>query len=143
MAGEELIRVPTSVGFCKEFLGYRIMSTMISYCGLDCSGCPIHLATLERDSAKQQEMRMGIVRMCNEHYGMNVHFADVTDCDGCSTETGRLFSGCAKCGIRTCAIGKHLSSCALCSEYACGRLLRHFENDPGTRARLDSMRKPS
>lgn len=114
---------------------------MIAYCGLDCEKCPIHLATLEPDRSKQLSMRLEIARICTQQYGMDLLPRDVTDCDGCSAQTERLFSGCARCEIRRCALDKNLTSCAICAEYACENLLKHFETDPGARTRLDSMRK--
>ena len=119
------------------------MNTMLAYCGLDCTHCPIHLATLEQDPSKQRTMRADIARLCAEQYGMNLLAQDVTDCDGCRAQTGRLFSGCAKCEIRRCAIGKNLVSCAICSDYACEKLQKHFETDPTARTRLEAMRSPS
>ena len=119
------------------------MNTMFAYCGLDCAGCPIHLATLEPDESKQRAMRLEIARICTEQYGMNILPKDVTDCDGCCSQTGKLFSGCAKCEIRKCAIDRKLMSCALCADYACQKLLKHFETDPSARTRLEAMRRTS
>jgi hypothetical protein len=116
------------------------MNTMIAYCGLDCAGCPIHLATLELDESKQRTMRLEIARICTAQYGMSILPKDVTDCDGCCSQTERLFSGCAKCDIRKCAIDRKLTSCAYCSDYACQKLLKHFETDSAARTRLESMR---
>ena len=42
---------------------------MIAYCGLDCEPCPIHLATLEPDPAKQRAMRVEVARVCSEDEG--------------------------------------------------------------------------
>ncbi len=113
---------------------------MIAYCGLDCGGCPIHLATLEQDRSKRQGMRLEIVRICSQQYGMDLLPKDVTDCEGCRSQKGNLFSGCARCEIRRCAIEKKLMSCAFCSEYACQKLLKHFETDPSARTRLENLR---
>jgi hypothetical protein len=115
------------------------MDAMIAYCGLACDPCPIHLATLEPDRLKQQSMRAEIAKICTEQYGMNLRVLDITDCDGCRTG-GRLFSGCAKCDIRKCAIERKLESCAFCDEYACEKLLKHFETDPSARTRLEGLR---
>ncbi len=116
------------------------MDPMIAYCGLNCQSCPIHLATLEPDSGKQQSMRVEIARLCKEQYGMDVTMRDVTDCDGCCAQAGRLFYGCAKCEIRKCAVGRELTSCAFCTDYACEKLLQHFQSDPSARMRLEAMR---
>lgn len=56
---------------------------------------------------------------------------------------GGCFSGCAKCEIRTCTIGKNLTSCAFCTNYGCDKLLKHFETDPTARTRLEAMKRPS
>lgn len=116
------------------------MNSMIAYCGLDCQTCPIHLATLERDDAKRQAMRVSIARICSGQYGMNVLPQDVTDCDGCRGETGRLFSGCVRCEIRPCAIAHKLESCAFCNEYGCDKLVQHFRSDPTAEKRLHAIR---
>lgn len=116
---------------------------MIAYCGLNCSTCPIHLATIEPDRGRQQAMREDIARQCTEVYGMNIDPKDVNDCDGCLSPTGRLFSGCAQCEIRKCAIGRKLLTCAFCPEYPCELLRKHFALDPSAQSRLDAIRYPS
>jgi len=119
------------------------MNTMTAYCGLACDTCPIHLATLESDSSKRQTMRAAIAQTCREQYGMNLQLQDITDCDGCRSETGRLFPGCTSCEIRNCATGRELTSCAFCSDYVCEKLLKHFETDPSAQARLEKLRSAS
>jgi hypothetical protein len=86
-------------------------------------------------------MRVEIARMCKEQYGMNYEPEDVTDCDGCRTEGGRLFSGCINCSIRACAMQKALENCAYCSDYACRRLSKFFAKEPSAMTRLDEMRR--
>ena len=117
------------------------MSELIAYCGLNCSGCPIYLATIETDLSKQQQMRIEIARQCNELYKMSMKSEDVTDCDGCIVNTGRLFTGCVNCKIRICAMEKGLESCAWCPEYACESLEEMFTHDPEAKVRLEQMRK--
>jgi hypothetical protein len=46
------------------------MSTAPAYCGLICDTCPIRLATAETDQAEQEKMRAEIVRLCQQHYGL-------------------------------------------------------------------------
>jgi hypothetical protein len=71
---------------------------------------------------------------------MEMQLQDITDCDGCCAGTGRLFSGCARCEIRKCAIERELTSCAYCIDYCCEKLLKHFETDPSARDRLEKLR---
>jgi hypothetical protein len=113
---------------------------MIAYCGLTCDSCPIYLATLEQDKSHQQTMRVSIAKLCSENYGMNLRPEDVTDCDGCRANTGRLFSGCWNCEIRKCASQKDIENCAYCIEFACDKLKDLFQHDPGAQIRLEKIR---
>jgi hypothetical protein len=115
------------------------MNIMIAYCGLDCQSCPIHLATHEPSESKSREMRISIVRICSEQYGMNLLPDEVTDCDGCKSNTERLFSGCLRCDIRSCAMDRKLESCANCDEYVCDKLQNHFKADPSAKIRLQTL----
>jgi len=114
---------------------------MIAWCGLNCETCPIHLATLEPDKAIQRLMRTSIAETCTTIYGMTLQTEDITDCDGCRTNTGRIFSGCLDCGIRKCASAKNIGSCAYCNDYACDMLQKHFSLDPGAQSTLDEIRQ--
>ena len=114
---------------------------MIAYCGLECESCPIHSATLEKDRSSQLTMRVSIAQQCSERYGMTMKPDDITDCDGCIVDSGRLFSGCLKCEIRKCAGLKNIENCAYCNDYACEKLMDHFLLDPGPQARLDEIRQ--
>jgi hypothetical protein len=116
------------------------MDEMLAYCGLVCNTCPIHLATKEQGQEKKREMRVEIARRINKLYKEKLKAEDVTDCDGCSTEGGRLFSGCKKCQIRKCAKGKAVENCAYCSDYACEKLKKFFATEADAKARLAVIR---
>jgi len=111
-----------------------------AYCGLVCETCLIHTATLEKDKAKQQEMRISIAEQCNKLYGTNLQPGDINDCDGCKIDAGKLFAGCDHCEIRKCAMNKDLENCAWCSDYACDTLEKHFSLDPEAKKRLQEIR---
>ena len=117
------------------------MDKVISYCGLICETCPIYLATREQDQEKRYKMRVDIAQQIKEHYGQECKPEDVTDCDGCKTESGRLFSGSQNCEIRKCATGKDIENCAHCNQYACERIEKFFATDPDARVRLDAIKK--
>jgi histidinol-phosphate/aromatic aminotransferase/cobyric acid decarboxylase-like protein len=116
------------------------MSKTVAYCGLLCQTCPLYLATRQENKEERARMRAEIVKLCQEHYGMNYALADITDCDGCKAETGRLFSASENCAVRNCAKQKNLENCAYCTDYACGKLEAIFKTDPAARARLDKIR---
>lgn len=113
---------------------------MIAYCGLTCDTCPIYLATMEQDEARQQSMRASIARLCTETYGMVLKPEDIGDCDGCRSNAGRLFSGCKDCGIRKCASQRSLENCASCPDYPCNALVEFFSHEPAAQQTLDTIR---
>jgi len=117
------------------------MDATLTYCGLICDTCPIHLATLEKDIARQAEMRIEIADQLSKIYGTTPKPEIITDCDGCKINNGRLFTGCAGCEIRKCAIRKNIINCAYCTDYACDKLKKHFTFDPGSQKRLEEIRK--
>jgi hypothetical protein len=116
------------------------MSEILSYCGLICSTCPIYLATREVNKEEQMRKRTEIAKLCKEQYGMNYDLSDITDCDGCRAESGRLFSGCHDCAMRKCAKQKAVENCAYCSEYICQRLESFFVHELDAKTRLDEAR---
>ncbi|MBP7460636.1 MAG: DUF3795 domain-containing protein [Candidatus Delongbacteria bacterium] len=115
------------------------MSEMIAYCGLDCLTCPIYLATRVDDKQEQLRLRMDIATMSAEEFGMEVTPDEVTDCDGCRSDTGRLFAPCRRCTIRACAGEKKLDNCAYCTEYECDKLTAFFKYASCAKSRLDSI----
>lgn len=116
------------------------MNETISYCGLNCQGCQIYLATREKDEEKQYKMRVEIALQIKEHYGQEYKPEDITDCDGCKTEGGRLFSGSHNCYMRKCASQKHIENCAYCETYPCEELDKLFTTDRDARKRLDAIK---
>jgi hypothetical protein len=117
------------------------MEKMIAFCGLACDSCPILLATLEKDIDRQTRMRIGIAEQISKIYGTTPKPEIISDCDGCKKINARLFTGCTGCQIRKCAIEKNLENCAYCSDFACDKLERHYVYDPGSRSRLEEIRK--
>ncbi len=119
------------------------MNEKIAYCGLTCHSCAIYLATREQNQKKKLEMRAEIARLINDVYKGEMNAEDVTDCDGCKTETERLFSECRKCQIRKCAKERSVENCAYCDEYACEKLEKFFNTEPDAKERLDRIKSTS
>jgi hypothetical protein len=124
-------------------VGEKMSSEMIAYCGLNCITCRIYLAARETDPKKQKEMREGIAHYIREHFDPKIRIEDITNCDGCTVEGRRLFSGCQKCEVRKCAMKKDLENCAYCSEYPCEKLSKFFDSEDKAgvaKKRLDAIR---
>ncbi len=90
-------------------------------------------------------MRQDIAVEFGRLYGIACRAEDVTDCDGCAAEGGRLMTYCGMCGIRPCARAKKLENCAHCSEYVCTQLQEFFDHGGkllhmNARERLDAVR---
>ena len=117
------------------------METSIAFCGLNCDTCPVHLATLEQDKSRQQKMRESIAEKCYSVYGLVLKPEDISDCDGCRSDTGIIFPGCLSCEIKKCAVEKNISSCAFCFYYVCPKLQEHFLLDPDAQIRLEEIRR--
>ena len=135
------------LGGCNKQSQSRVTSKgsgeMIAYCGLNCVTCPIYLATREKDPEKQRQMREQIVIAIRKYLGEEKRVEDITDCDGCKGQTGRLYSDCRKCQIRKCASEKSIENCAYCSEYACEKLKHFFDSEgeqSGAKKRLDEIK---
>ena len=116
------------------------MEPMIAFCGLNCKTCPIHVATIETDKTVQLQMRESIAKKCREVYNIQMDAEEITDCDGCKANTGRIFNGCINCEIQKCAAGRNLESCGICPDFPCEILENHFMHDPASRIRLEEIR---
>jgi hypothetical protein len=114
---------------------------LLAYCGLECEGCQIYLATRETDKEKQAKMRVQIAELINEEYGINIKPKDVTDCDGCGASSGRLYSGCSQCEIRKCAREKLCLTCAHCIEYPCDKLQKFLVLYSISKSHLENIRR--
>jgi hypothetical protein len=98
------------------------MNEMIGYCGSTCLGCQIFLATREKDDQKKNQIREEIAQYIKELYGEEIKPQDISDCDGCKADSGRLFSGVEDCYMRKCARTKQIEVCTDCEEYPCEEL---------------------
>lgn len=111
------------------------MSDMTACCGLVCSGCDAFIATSSDDDAKRAE----VAELWSKQYGQEVKAEDV-NCDGCTSDSERLFSHCSVCEIRKCAREKAVANCAYCDEYVCEKLEGFFKMVPDAKKNLDAIK---
>lgn len=100
----------------------------LAYCGMDCSKCPVFIATAkDDDTLRQKTARDWTVRFADilETVGIESLKPEDINCHGCRTEQGRFF-GCDKCAIRPCCQEKNLVTCAGCREYESCDILKGF-----------------
>ncbi len=116
------------------------MKDTVSYCGLICAGCPVLWATHEKDQQLKEKMKAEIAVLSNKLYATEYGPEDITDCDGCMAENGRLLTGCEECRIRKCAREKKIPNCAHCDDYICDTLDTFLKDNPEAKSRLDFIR---
>ena len=112
------------------------MEKMIAFCGTVCAECPAFLATQENDD----DQRRKAAESWSKQYNADIKSEDI-NCDGCLSESGRLFSYPKVCEIRRCGQEKNLKNCAYCDEYACGKLNKFFEMAPDAKTTLEEIKK--
>jgi len=108
---------------------------MISCCGLDCSKCEAYLATQADDDNKRAET----AKQWTARYKVDIKPEHI-NCDGCRAEGKKFFYCSDICELRKCCLEKNIDNCAVCDEYACGKLEKFFEQAPQTREALDKLR---
>ena len=111
------------------------MEEIIAYCGLACYECGAYLATIGDDDEKRKE----VAEQWSKEYNASFEPADI-DCLGCLLPNERLFSYCAQCPIRSCAIEMGVQNCAYCSSYGCEKLAGILDAVPEAKKRLDQIR---
>jgi len=112
------------------------MEKIIGYCGIICSGCPVFMATLKDDDAERQR----VAEIFTKQYGKEYKPEDI-NCDGCISDSSRIFSYCNLCEIRKCGKEKNVENCAHCNEYACEKLSKLFSEYSKAKETLDEVRR--
>ena len=112
------------------------MDKMIGVCGLTCTECPAYQATQNNDDAA----RAKTAETWSKEFHADIKPADI-NCDGCVSQSGRLFHHCHVCEIRRCGMGHGVVNCAYCDDYGCARLVAFFEMAPEAKRTLESIRQ--
>jgi hypothetical protein len=112
------------------------MASLISMCGLDCSGCGAYLATQSNDD----EQRKKIAEEWTKAYHADLKPGDI-NCDGCTSGSDRIFQYTRVCEIRACGIKHNVNNCAHCPEFACEKLAKFFQIAPQAKKNLEEIRK--
>lgn len=98
-------------------------------CGLNCSMCPVYIATIENDEELREETAEEWTKLYTAFLGGKVLKAKDMVCDGCRSD--RLFTGCSACLIRPCAAEHNINSCGDCpSAKTCKKLQAFLDLNP-------------
>ena len=105
---------------------------VVGFCGIVCFDCPVFKATGNNDD----EERKRVAELFTKQYGRECKPEDI-NCNGCVSDSERIFSFCRVCKIRECGRGKRVKNCAYCSEYPCERLSQLFSEYSKAKETLD------
>jgi hypothetical protein len=109
---------------------------LLAYCGINCSKCDAYIATQKNDDT----LRAETAKKWSEEYKIEMKPEGV-NCDGCTSNSGRIVNYCAICEIRKCAWEKKLKTCASCPEYSCEKLDKFLSQNDEARKILENLRK--
>jgi hypothetical protein len=120
----------------KKETGQKEEKKMIAKCGLVCSDCPAYIATKNNDDLLREET----AKKWSAMFKVDIKPSDI-NCDGCQSESQRLFSYCQTCEIRKCARDREVETCADCPDYSCEKLDKFLADVPEARKVLEGLRK--
>ncbi len=110
------------------------MNQMMAYCGIMCDECPAYKATTDDND----ELRKDTAKKWSKMTKTDIRPEQV-NCLGCRSEV--RFDQCQVCEIRACSIEKKLGHCGECDSFPCSKLKTIVDNVPGTKERLEALRK--
>jgi len=108
---------------------------IVGYCGIICSDCPVLMATQSNDDVDRRR----VAELFTKQYGKEYKPEDI-NCDGCISDSSRIFSYCCVCEIRKCGREKKVKNCGFCSGYLCERLSKLFAQYAKAKETLDAIR---
>jgi len=112
------------------------MEKMVGYCGIVCSDCPVLVATRKNDDAERRR----VAEIFTKQYGKEYKPEDI-NCDGCITDSARIFSYCNICEIRKCGREKNVKNCGFCADYPCERLSKLYAEYSKAKETLEGIRR--
>jgi hypothetical protein len=108
------------------------MKTMIAYCGLDCEKCDAYLATKNNDQALREKTAQLWSKLNNTPI-----LPEHINCEGCRSNGVKTFYCSTLCSIRSCALGKGVTTCGDCPEMEhCPTVRAVHEHNPEARNNL-------
>ena len=109
---------------------------IIAYCGFNCAGCPVYIATAGNDSDMKD-------KLAKEYSAPECAFAaaDMT-CEGCLSESSDVTRMCAPCEMRICARAQG-TTCAVCARYPCSTVDHLMPSGTHGREVLNALAKES
>jgi len=109
---------------------------LVAFCGLICSDCGAFIATQNDDNQKRKE----VAEEWSKAFQVDLK-PEAINCDGCTSESSRVFNYCLVCEVRACGKKRQLKNCAYCLDYPCEKLNKFFEMAPAAKDNLEKIKK--
>jgi hypothetical protein len=115
---------------------------IITYCGLDCSECPVFIATKTGDQALQEKTAREWSAQFAAYTGRNDLRAEELVCESCTAADSRTFLSCRGRPMRVCAREQKFVTCAECGRFeSCEQLNGFFTQAANAKERLLGLRR--
>jgi hypothetical protein len=111
------------------------MEKLLAACGLDCAVCPAYIASKTNDDALRAKTAVEWTKSFNFAFT-----PEMINCHGCMATDGVQAGYCSQCGIRLCAVGKKLATCASCADYGCAKVAEFWKDCAEAKANLEALR---
>lgn len=109
------------------------MKKEIAFCGIDCSTCEAHIATLKNDNEMRKEVAQKWCKLNNT----DLITPESINCMGCRNEGVKYYFCSHMCQIKKCCADKGYETCGNCPEMEhCEKLRPLHEFDPSTKENL-------
>jgi hypothetical protein len=111
-------------------------SSMIAYCGINCSKCEARLATKSNDP----EQIAAVAQKWSKLYNADIKPYHVV-CDGCRTDERKSHHCQNLCEIRKCCQKGNHDHCLQCAKFSCEEVEFVLANTPDAIENLRSLKK--
>ena len=118
-------------------------SSALGYCGLDCAGCPVFIASANNNVVLRKKNGEPWSTLFEEYLSKNAVNPEDMSCKGCRADNSHCIGlRCVNCPIKQCCQKKNFVTCASCSNYETCEMLNVFFSSHHQRAKdnLDRIR---
>ncbi|HEW92747.1 MAG TPA: DUF3795 domain-containing protein [Thermotogaceae bacterium] len=103
-------------------------------CGIDCSRCPVYVATVNSD----EKLREETAKKWSKEINLEIEAKDLV-CYGC--KSGQTWKMCKDCPFVECCKEKGLNNCGEYESYPCPEISKFLKSLPSDFAFLDQVYK--
>lgn len=96
------------------------MNKHTAYCGINCTTCPLYIATTTNDDSMKETLMAKWGKLYNHSFDIKE-----MECYGCKSNV--KFYKCKNCNITACNISNGIETCTKCTNHPCERINKFYE----------------